>query len=64
MGHAVVGWDEVDHGGWVGWIMQGWSGSGYLVQQVAVKVKSRLLGPMQTSASITMFINKLANVCK
>ena len=31
---------------------------------VEVRVMSQLLGPMQTLASITVFVNKLANVCK
>ena len=32
--------------------------------EVKVRVTSRLLGPMRTSDAITMFVNKLANVCK
>ena len=31
---------------------------------VEVRVMSRLLGPMRTSDAITVFVNKLANVCK
>ena len=46
----------------------GLSSQGILGTEVAVEVKvrvtSRLLGPMRTLDPITMFTNKLANLCK